>query len=442
MDWTRLLTEARFRDPGYVYAENRPSYVQDADRILFSAPFRRLANKTQVHPLYENDHVHHRLIHSVETGSVGRSLGMEAGAWLEGQGALAPGARHLVAGAVQAACLCHDIGNPPFGHSGESAIGAWFARKFDENQGLFAELDPALRGEFEKFEGNAQGFRIIARREMYRDEGGMRLSAPTLGAFSKYPAAERVARGRRGEYCGLKKYGLFAEDVALYAEVAETLGLPQQITPEGPWWRRHPLVFLVEAADDICYRILDIEDAHTMGEIDYDRARALLTPLLRRIPSDRGREPHEELALLRALAIGEAIGAASEAFRTHHDAILAGTFSGALIEVSALAPAWERIDDVTRKRILTGPRKTRLEVEGRNVLHRVLDGLAPVFEALAARGWEPERLGDYHGQLVSATALDLRGAKDAYSALHLLADYVSGMTDRYAVSVAKMLSGG
>ena len=207
MEWLLLLNHDRLGDDDYVEEAHRPIHVQDLDRIVFSAPFRRLANKTQVHPLYDHDHIHHRLIHSVETGSAGRSLGMAVGHWLEECGHVVAGSKHIIAGVVQAACLAHDIGNPPFGHSGEEAIGQWFKQKFQNPIGIFGMMNAEFlkyRGEFEQFEGNAQGFRIITRLEMYRNKGGMRLSKGVLGAFTKYPTTEHVKSVVEEKYCGTR----------------------------------------------------------------------------------------------------------------------------------------------------------------------------------------------------------------------------------------------
>lgn len=176
MEWDALLNEERLCDNDYQPKAHRSIFVQDHDRIVFSAPFRRLANKTQVQPLYEHDHVHHRLIHSIEVSSVGRSLAMEIGHWLVEQKYVAPGTEDKLANIVQAACVAHDIGNPPFGHSGEEAMGAWFSEQFSKSQGFMNDLSDEQRLEFTDFEGNAQGFRVLTRLEMYRNNGGMRLS--------------------------------------------------------------------------------------------------------------------------------------------------------------------------------------------------------------------------------------------------------------------------
>ena len=276
MEWRTLLANERLRDPNYSEQVNRSIFTQDYDRIVFSEPFRRLANKTQVQPLYEHDHVHHRLIHSIEVGSVGRSLAMAIGQWLVDEAIIDKGYENSLANIVQAACAAHDIGNPPFGHSGENAIGAWFSEKFVNPKGMFADVDPNLRDEFRAFEGNAQGFRIIARTEMYRNDGGMRLSKAVLGAFMKYPlsAATKTnladAGYREDGYFGAKKFGVFNSELPLFEEVAETLNLTKVEVGQNHWWRRHPLVFVVEAADDICYNILDLEDAFTTGELQFN----------------------------------------------------------------------------------------------------------------------------------------------------------------------------
>ncbi|UNZ53831.1 dGTP triphosphohydrolase [Agrobacterium tumefaciens] len=443
MNWQNLLDRRRLCDANYVEKPDRPTFIQDADRITFSAPFRRLANKTQVHPLYENDHLHHRLIHSVETASVGRSLGIAVGDWLEKEHGLREGEKHVVAGMTQAACLAHDIGNPPFGHSGEAAIGSWFTECFRGPSEMFGAIEAPLRLEFEDFEGNAQGFRIISRLEMYRNAGGMRLSLGVLGAFAKYPVTARVRVSATQPYCGLKKFGVFESDAKLFAQVAEAVGLPAETIGADRWWRRHPLVFLVEAADDICYNILDLEDAYASGDLPEHVVLKLLQSLAG-IPNVdlADRTTDEIIAYARARAIGSAIDACVAAFKANYDGIMSGSFSGSLIEASAKSSEFAAIKKLSKQRLFTSPRKTELEVFGRNIVHRVLDGLIGVFEQLRAGNWDPAALDGYHEQLRRAANLDLRDVKDEYTALHALTDYVSGMTDRYAVKIAKLVAGG
>lgn len=446
MKWDDLLCSERLNDKNYQPKLNRSIFVQDHDRVVFSAPFRRLANKTQVQPLYEHDHVHHRLIHSIEVSSVGRSLAMKIGYWLEERGDIAPGTADSLANIVQAACVAHDIGNPPFGHSGEEAIGAWFAERFSAPPGMLADVDPAQRAEFVRFEGNAQGFRIITRLEMYRNAGGMRLSKATLGAFAKYPVSayvqDALQETRAAPYVGLKKFGIFQSELPLFAEAAKSLGLPAEQLGTDTWWRRHPLVFVVEAADDICYNIVDLEDAFTTGELPFEKVRDTLHEAAGKPNRDvTGYSQVEHIAMLRALSIGTAIDSCVEAFKTNYDAIMAGTFSAALADAGPMAPQFQQMKTLSREHVFTARRKTELEVSGRQIIGNVMSGILPVFEDLSRAKWDAGRLSDYSRQLVRALDLDLRDIASAGQALHALADFTSGMTDRYALRIARMLSG-
>lgn len=448
MQWDRLLSSQRFGDDRYQGQKSRSVFVQDHDRIVFSAPFRRLANKTQVQPLYEHDHVHHRLIHSIEVSSVGRSLATRIGQWLAGQGAIATAEVDDLANIVQAACVAHDIGNPPFGHSGEEVMGAWFQDRFATSGGLFAEIPAGQQREFTAFEGNAQGFRILTRLEMYRGDGGMRLCKATLGAFTKYPvgAADRDlirADDPAGAgYVGLKKFGLFQSDLPAFRDVAETLGLPERISGAGRFWARHPLVFLMEAADDITYNIVDLEDAFTTGELPYDRVRAILADIAGATkPRPASMTPAEDIASLRARSIGAAVEACEAAFVQHYEAIMQGRFSGDLIGASRLGPAFAEVKALAGDQIFTAPRKTELEISGRRIIANVMSGILPVYEDMARCGWDAEKLSPHSQQLARALALDLRDLQDADTALHALADFTSGMTDRYALRISRMLSG-
>lgn len=446
MDWEKLLCSERLGDKHYEPRPNRSIFIQDHDRIVFSAPFRRLANKTQVQPLYEHDHVHHRLIHSVEVSSVGRSLAMRIGNWLEETHRIASGESNSLANIVQAACVAHDIGNPPFGHSGEAAMGDWFAEKFDDAKGIMAEVEDQHRSEFVRFEGNAQGFRIISRLEMYRNDGGMRLSKATLGAFTKYPTTSAVRESIVGngnvEYVGLKKFGIFSSEIELFKEAANSLGLPEEVDRIGNWWRRHPLVFIVEAADDICYNIVDLEDAFTTGELPFDTVRGLLHEAANNPNRDvSSLSPAEHIALLRALSIGAAVESCVEAFKTNYNAIMAGTFSNSLADTGPMASVFAKMKTLSRDQVFTARRKTELEVSGRRVIGNVMSGVLPVFDDLFKVKWDQDGLSDHTRQLARALDLDLRDVTDAERALHALADFTSGMTDRYAVRIARMLSG-
>lgn len=446
MEWEKLLCSERLGDKHYEPHPNRSIFVQDHDRIVFSAPFRRLANKTQVQPLYEHDHVHHRLIHSVEVSSVGRSLAMRIGNWLEETDRIAAGESNSLANIVQAACVAHDIGNPPFGHSGEAAMGNWFAEKFDDAKGVMSEIEQSCRLELSNFEGNAQGFRIISRLEMYRNEGGMRLSKATLGTFTKYPvtsdARESIVGSESDPYIGLKKFGVFESEISIFKAVAESLGLPEERQGDWTWWRRHPLVFIVEAADDICYNIVDLEDAFTTGELPFETVKSLLHKAANNTNRDVSNlSPAEHIALLRALSIGVAIDSCVEAFKDNYDAIMKGTFTKSLTNSGKVGGVFADIRGISQEQVFTARRKTELEVSGRHVIGNVMSGVLPVFENLSRVKWVQEQLTSYNKQLVRALDLDLRNVVSAELALHALADFTSGMTDRYAVRIAKMLTG-
>jgi len=448
MDWSNLLSDERLHDHQYAGQSNRSIFTQDYDRIVFSEPFRRLANKTQVQPLYEHDHVHHRLIHSIEVGSVGRSLAMAIGQWLVAEDKIKMGEEHSLANIVQAACAAHDIGNPPFGHSGENAIGMWFAEKFQEPNGLLRDLDPSLQEEFCNFEGNAQGFRITARTEMYRNDGGMRLSKAVLGAFMKYPHSattkkELAERKYKADgYFGKKKFGIFNSELSLFEEVSGTLGLPKVEVGQQVWWRRHPLVFVVEAADDICYNIVDLEDAFTTGELQFDVVQKALFDLADRPNRDVTETSEaEQIAYLRAVSIGKGIESCLEAFKSNYAAIMNGTFDKSLVEAGKLNSQFADIKKLAGDRIFTARRKTELEVSGHRIIGNVLSGILPIYEQLAANDWDIQRVDDHSHQVVRALSLDLRDISSVEQALHGMTDFVSGMTDRYAVRISRMLSG-
>jgi len=448
MEWDTLLSNERLCDPKYSEQVNRSIFTQDYDRIVFSEPFRRLANKTQVQPLYEHDHVHHRLIHSIEVGSVGRSLAMAIGQWLVEQNFIEKGEENSLANIVQAACAAHDIGNPPFGHSGENAIGAWFSEKFANPKGMFADLDPDLSNEFRAFEGNAQGFRIIARTEMYRNDGGMRLSKAVLGAFMKYPLSAATQKdlsdGAYNEqgYFGGKKFGIFNSELSLFEKVAETLGLTKVVVGSNNWWRRHPLVFVVEAADDICYNVVDLEDAFTTGELQFDIVRRALFDLADKPNQDTSEMSEaEQIAYLRAVSIGKGISSCLAAFKANYDEIMAGSFSKSLVEAGKLHEQFDAIKKLAGARIFTARRKTELEVSGHRVIGNVLSAILPIYEQLAVNKWDQNSLDDHSKQTVRALQLDLRGISTEEQALHGMTDFISGMTDRYALRISRMLSG-
>ncbi|MBJ7548567.1 deoxyguanosinetriphosphate triphosphohydrolase, partial [Pseudomonas sp. OA3] len=330
MDWHTLLTRERLGKPAPSSAElGRSPFHKDHDRIIFSGAFRRLGRKTQVHPVSSNDHIHTRLTHSLEVSCVGRSLAMRVGEMLRDDLPhwCTPSDLGMV---VQSACLAHDIGNPPFGHSGEDAIRHWFQQA--AGRGWLDAMSDAERGDFLNFEGNAQGFRVLTQLEYHQFDGGTRLTYATLGTYLKYPWTARHADAQ-----GYKKhkFGCYQSELPLLEQIAAKLELPQLETQR---WARHPLVYLMEAADDICYGLIDLEDGVEMELLDYTEVEALLLDLVgddlpetyRQLgPKDSRRR---KLAILRGKAIEHLTNAAASAFVEQQQALLDGGLQGDLVE--------------------------------------------------------------------------------------------------------------
>ncbi len=268
MNWEQLLSRKLLCDEKPVKQnlnDGRSPFQRDFDRIVFSSAFRRLQDKTQVFPLPESDFVHTRLTHSFEVSCVGRSLGTLIGSKIiQRHKELKEQYSHFHLGEiVAAACLAHDIGNPPFGHSGEDAISEYF--KNGDGKQFKEKLTELQWNDLTKFEGNAQGFRLLTKLQNPKIKGGLRLTCATLAAFTKYPKESFTidntnADGKSKLY---KKFGFFQPEKELFSEVAGEVGLNKKLNKQKYlWWERHPLAFLVEAADDICYRIMDLEDGY------------------------------------------------------------------------------------------------------------------------------------------------------------------------------------
>ncbi|MCH8531338.1 MAG: deoxyguanosinetriphosphate triphosphohydrolase [Saccharospirillum sp.] len=436
MDWTQLLTTERYGHQAIDADElGRSHFHKDHDRIVFSSAFRKLGGKTQVHPLAKNDHVHNRLIHSLEVGSVGRSLGIRAGerirdqlpSWIE------PDDLGVI---VQSACLAHDIGNPPFGHAGEFAIQDWF--KQPENAYLMDALPDANRLDFQQFEGNAQGFRIIAQVEYHLNRGGLRLTYPTLGASIKYPWTLDGA-GKKA------KFSCFQPERHILEKLAHTLGLGQQ-GPHG--WSRHPLSYLMEAADDICYALIDLEDAVELHILDFDEVREVFqniqgSDVLDLDDGDNGISPNRQLAALRGKTIGIIVDAVVDAYVQQLPNIMAGTFEGDLISAcpETIRNGIRQAKTLARNKVFLDTQKTETEIGAYAVLSTLL-------QAFVTAGFELHRKKDYSALTYRAKRVfDLMGmeAPNPNSSLadiyYRLMDHISGMTDNYASYLARQIGG-
>jgi len=443
MDWHRLMAPDRYIGDGTVggpgnLEEVRSPFQKDADRVIYSAAFRRLQDKTQVHPFPGTDYIRTRLTHSLEVASVGRSLGTYIGRHVLGKGPLDYEGGHALTDAdfgavVGAACLAHDIGNPPFGHAGEEAIRHWF--RGPGAQYLDGAMDHAAKADLEHFEGNAQGFRILTRLQVRREHGGMRLTVATLGTFGKYPWGVLDSEGH-----GRRKFGAFQADMEALEGVAGHLGL----IPAGPSeWRRHPLAYLTEAADDICYTVVDIEDGVRAGKIAVDVAESLLTAIGGAPAAHPGEvtDAQDRVAYLRARAIGALIDQAKAVFLDSEAEILAGRFDGRLLERIARRAEVAEIERICRAQVFEDPAKLEAEVAGFEVVRGLLDIFAEAAIAFADAAGDIDRLSPRHQRLIRLLPGWQHLPVDRYELLLRLTDYVSGMTDRFAVGQFRKLKG-
>ncbi|WP_431688947.1 deoxyguanosinetriphosphate triphosphohydrolase [Hahella sp. NBU794] len=433
MDWKKLLSTTRKKSSKKV-CEVRSEYNKDYDKIVFSSAFRRLGRKTQVHPLAHHDHVHTRLTHSLEVGSVGRSLGLIVGNFLSGKNVLPPGVCSPEIGAiVHAACLAHDIGNPPFGHAGEFAIRHWFK----ENSHKLCLSSRSERNDFEIFEGNAQGFRIVSEIENNYNDGGLRLTYATLGTLVKYPwFSNHCIAESKGKFNFFQSERKFAEEVMV------ELGLSNGSSVQ---FYRHPLSFLMEAADDICYKILDIEDALELNILRIGDIYHIFEKLSgeKNVSDGSSYDLHHTnrrlVAPLRANAIENLIKKCANVFEENYDEIISGDFNGDLIgNIKGVeSEGLEEAKKVTESNIFIARRKVELEIGSYSILETILSAYIDAVNEF--------KIGKL--SFKSQRVLDLMGAnKVDYSASYhqcylRVTDLVSGMTDNHAAYVASQLSG-
>ena len=436
--WEKLLSAERpgaGRTPG---SPERTAFQQDYDRIVFTSAFRRMKDKTQVFPLSKSDYVRTRLTHSLEASCVGRSLGALAGREIIARHGLRNVESADFGAIVAAACLAHDIGNPPFGHAGEDAIREWF-----RGSGLLERhpLTVAQRADFERYEGNAQGFRIVTRLQSPANPG-LQLTSAVLAAFTKYPrpsSVETELDGKSG-----RKFGFFQHDAASFSHVARSTGLVERIP--GTAWRRHPLAFLVEVADDTCYLIVDLEDAARLGFVPYRDAESLLADLAGSAVSGRrlGRlhDPKERLEYLRAKAVGRLLESAAAVFLENEEAIITGAFDDELLDRSPVAGPLQAILRLAKDTIYTARPALEIETAGFEVLGALLALFGNAVEARAGHGRFTTR-DRMLLQLLPAQFLGRGGEPDPdpYVRLLQVADFVAGMTDSYAVDMYRKLKG-
>jgi dGTPase len=457
MKWEQLLSRQRYgqdvqQNKNIEEDEIRNDFEVDFDRVVFSSAFRRLQDKTQVIPLPKHDFVHTRLTHSLEVSVVGRSLGRICGQFvikkypaLKNELNFTPSNFGSI---VAAACLAHDIGNPPFGHSGEKAICNYFlngnGKKFE------AELNDEKKwNDLVYFEGNANGFRMLTNPGNSRP-GGNRLTYATLGAFTKYPKESfpRYESKRASE----KKFGFFQSEREHFRSIAEILGLKRHRDDKHLNWCRHPLAFLVEAADDICYSIIDFEDGVRLGLLTEQHALDLLKPIL----GERFKQHvyddifgiGEKMSFLRALAINNLINDVCEIFKANEEKILAGEYDKSLIDDSQYIDYVKAIKKITFEKVYRSRNVLEIEAAGFEVLGGLLDAfIEAVNSNLDERSKPKGAQTSYQNQkmfdLIPTQFIgrDRVPDPDLYTRIIRVCEFVAGMTDSYAISLFRRMKG-
>ena len=415
--------------------DDRSEFQRDYDRLIFSAPFRRLQNKTQVFPLPGSVFVHNRLTHSLEVSCVGRSLGNDvANQLLKKHTDLVDSHISEIGSIVSAACLAHDLGNPPFGHSGEKAISTYFS----EGQGmaLKKELSPMEWDDLTHFEGNANAFRILTHQFEGRRKGGFVMTYSTLASIVKYPFSSQLA-GKKS------KFGFFLSEEADYQKIARELGIIQLSKPDEPLrYARHPLVYLVEAADDICYQMMDIEDAHKLKLLTHDETKGLYMLFFDEKRKKRIEEVcrivtdvNEQIAYLRSSVIGALIKECTRVFTENEKKILAGEFEGALIKhiCSPLKEAYENCSAIALQRIYRSSDVLDIELAGFRVISTLIDLMINAVRS-------PEKA--YSQLLINRVSGQYNvNAPTLYGKIQAVLDYISGMTDVYALDLYRKIKG-
>ncbi len=456
--WARLFNAQRLGSDKQAPVQDsaRTSFHKDYDRLVFSHSFRQLNQKTQVHPLTNQLGIHTRLTHSLEVSCIGRSLGMMAAEKLDDK--LANGLPIGVSPAdvgviVQAACLAHDIGNPPFGHAGEYAIRDWFMHA--DRQPILQYLTANERLDVLAYEGNAQGFRLLVRNEHHPDKGGMRLTCATLGAFMKYPWLASHSNNLDSNNLNsdnsypidkVQKFGSFMSEAAQLEELAACLQLPRSALHDG--FARHPLAYLLEAADDICYALIDLEDGIHLNMLPFDEVAAIFYQLIGerpatiRLPAQMS--VGQKLASLRARAMMRLVNMVSDAFVANSDALLAGTLSGSLFAHcdSEVQNGITQAKQLARERIFNHPSKVRMELMANQCLHRLLDAFMPLAwtaVSSAPKLFEQQRLLSLLQPHLAEQQRQL--SPNIYHNILNILDFITGMNDHEAYRLAQELQG-
>ena len=444
MQWEQLLSLKRQGDTSKRLRkeqdDTRLGFEVDYDRIIFSSAFRSLQDKTQVIPLSKTDFVHTRLTHSLEVSVVGRSLGRLVGKKILEKyphlGEIHGYHMNDFGAIVAAAALAHDIGNPPFGHSGEKAIGEYF--KTGNGQQFKNKLNEKEWQDLIDFEGNANGFSVVSSsREGV--EGSLRLTYATLGAFMKYPK-ESLPKKPTSKICD-KKYGFFQQDKVFFKDVAEELGLISNKSGDNIGFERHPLAYLVEAADDICYTIIDFEDGINLGLIQEEFALEYLIKLVKNtIDAKKYNElqtKEDRISYLRALAIGSLINDAVKIFMENEESILKGEFHFALMDKSQYKAQMNDIIQISIKNVYQSKEVIEKEVAGYKVINVLLDVFCTAYQNKIEN-----KESNYDKIVLKLLPERFQNIKEGtYESLLHICHFVSLLTDGKAIQYYKMIKG-
>lgn len=438
MKWGKLITTKRFGQECYYpsHHDNRTEFQRDYDRLIFSPVFRRLQNKTQVFPLPGSVFVHNRLTHSLEVSSVGRSIGNGASRLLSAKHPDEDSCFGELGAIVAAACLAHDLGNPPFGHSGEKAIATFFSEGNGMQYRDKLHLSDAEWADITSFEGNANAFRLLTHQFCGRRPGGFVLTYSTLASIVKYPYESVYADPKK------QKFGFFQSEAEAYLRIAEDLEIPRLPSDTGKF-ARYPLVYMVEAADDICYQMMDIEDAYKLRLISFDDTCDLYFRYLTEEKCNRAlndvfplvNDRNEQIAYLRSTVVGVMIEAASKAFVDNEQHIMAGTFQGSLIDAlpDSLKSAYRYSSLVSVERIYRAQMVVDIELAGFKIISALLDALMDAV-------FNPDKA--YSKQLLQRIPLQYDVyARSDYNRVQSVLDYISGMTDVYALDLYRKING-
>ena len=430
MRWLELLSTVRIGSKKQSTEQARSPFHKDYDRIIFSQSFRQLNRKTQVHPLTQHDGIHTRLTHSLEVSCIGRSLGMLAAEKIKDQ--LPVWISPADVGAIiQAACLAHDIGNPPFGHAGEYAIREWFD---DASHGNFLEKLS------DQFEGNAQGLRLLTKIDYHPNDGGMRLTYATLGAYLKYPWLSKTIASQGDRPASQRaKFGCYQSEKDILQQIAEQLGLIQL----GEYhYCRHPLTYLLEAADDICYALIDLEDGIVLNMLSYEEVEPIFLDLI----ADYGKPSElsmpsttwqQKIAALRGRVMKRLVDEVTTAFAKHHFEILTGQLKGSLLQYCSqdIERGIERAKNLARDKIFEHPQKAGLEIIAHQSLQNILDAFIPLTTPHKSLSFKEQRLMS----MLQRAGVNFQS--DHYENIMQVLDIISKFSDHQAYNLSQELQG-